>query len=298
MLPDSRLTAVRAAFERCQRRFPTIRLTVESFVARVEEILSPDPQPESNQWLETFTALRHEDLFLALACALGDRVAWEYFVDEYLSVLKGFAARAARGGVEADDLVQDLLAGLMPSGDAGKPSRLASYNGTGSLAGWLRVIVAHAAIDRLRRASRQVSLESLEEEGTEIPAPSGAAVENADLRLDARWGQIVSKLLEEEIGRLPARDRLILALYHLRGVRLEALGRHFGVHEATASRWLSDARGRIRKNVERELRRRGVPSRELHAVWRQASEAGLAPLQKALSAEEWVQEESSGSSIG
>jgi RNA polymerase sigma-70 factor (ECF subfamily) len=298
MLPDSRLTAVRAAFERCQRRFPTIRLTLESFAARVEEVLAPDQHPGADSWLEAFAALRHEDLFLALACVLEDRVAWEYFVDEYLSVLKGFAARAARGGVEADDLVQDLLASLMSSSDAEKPSRLAGYNGTGSLAAWLRVIVAHAAIDRLRRANRQVSLESLEETGTEVPAPSGAAVENADLRLDARWGPVVSKLLEEEIVRLPARDRLILALYHLRGVRLEAIGRHFGVHESTASRWLADARGRIRKNVERELRRRGVPSRELHSVWRQASEAGLAPLQEALSAEEWVQGESPESSIG
>src|SRR5262245_8934487 len=111
MLPDSRLTAVRGAFERCQRRFPTIRLTLESFGARIEEILASDHRPESNEWLEAFTALRHEDLFLALACVLGDRVAWEYFVDEYLGALKGFAARAARGGVEADDLVQDLLAG-------------------------------------------------------------------------------------------------------------------------------------------------------------------------------------------
>jgi len=282
MIPGPALPDVRAAFERCQHRYPTVQLTFEAFLARVSEIVGGE-QTESGR-RQAFSRLNHEELFLALACSLGDGIAWEHFVDDYLPLVRRFAERACRASAEAEDLAQDLVAALIPPAAPGKPSRLAGYNGGGSLGAWLRVTVARAAIDRFRRDRRQISLEVMEEQGSELPAPSAdSARERAGEPLDAHWGPVLSKLLEEELRLLPARDRLILALYYLRGVRLEAIGRQFGVHEATASRWIEAARKRVRKRVEAALRRRhGLRARDLQSLWRQVSDKDLRALEKAL----------------
>lgn len=234
--------------------------------------------------------LHHEDLFLALACAGGDRVAWEHFADEYLALLRRFAAGACRDFEASEDLAQEIVAVLL--GEAGTAAgslhqcaqsepganpvtkgKLLSYNGRGSLAGWLRAAVSHAAIDRFRRARKQVSLDELVERGRlprfQNPGPMGAGEE----RLDARWGPVLAEALNEEILRLGARDRLLLSLYHLQGVPLKVIGRHFGVHEATASRWLERVRKGIRKRVESKLRKaHRLSARDLGSLWRWISE--------------------------
>ena len=56
--------------------------------------------------------LHHQDLFLALACALGDRIAWEFFADEFMPLLKRFAGQACRGSDVAQDLAQEMISSL------------------------------------------------------------------------------------------------------------------------------------------------------------------------------------------
>src|SRR6266536_3381166 len=173
MIPAGVLPEIRQVFERCQRSYPTIQLDLDVFVGHVEQIMDRIPgaegtaslQVDSNAWLVGFSRLHHEDLFLALACSRGDRIAWEYFADDYLPLVQTFALRVCRGGNAGEDLAQGLMANLLPT--PGREARLASYNGRGSLAGWLRVAVAHAAIDHFRRSRRQVSLDELEEQGRE-----------------------------------------------------------------------------------------------------------------------------------
>jgi hypothetical protein len=59
-------------------------------------------------------------------------------------------------------------------------------------------------------------------------------------------------------------------------VPLKIIGRQFGVHEATASRWLERLRSGLRKRVERELRRRhGLSVRDLASIWPWACESDL-----------------------
>jgi RNA polymerase sigma-70 factor, ECF subfamily len=284
MIPGQALTDVRAAFERCQQRYPTIRLALEAFMARVETAvadLTGGDAPEIRTWLQGFAQLHHEDLFLASACAAGDRIAWEYFADEYLPLLRRFAGRACRPG-EAEDLAQDLVTTLMSGAEAGRESRLTGYNGRGSLASWLRVTVARAAVDRFRKTRREVSLDDVQESGPARVEPRAPA-EPVEDRLDARWGPVLSHLLEVELRSLGPRERLLLVLYYVRAVPLKAIGRHFAVHEATASRWLEDVRRGIRKRIERELRRKhGLRPRELEGLWRRVGDRELAPLEKAL----------------
>jgi len=309
MLPFETLQEAREVFERCQRRYPTISLSFAPFCARLDEIAraghrehssapaggveagSPEACPAC---LSLFRQLHHEDLFLALACAWGDRVAWECFADDYLALLQSFAARACKNFDASEDLAQEIVAVLLGGsitavGDAGQEGqgdnaralqessasqgKLASYNGRGSLAGWLRASVSHAAIDRFRRNRKQVSFDELVEQGRSPDLRASISAAEAEERLDARWGPTLAQALEQEISRLSARDRLLLSLYHVQGISLKAIGLQFGVHEATASRWLERLRRGVRKRVERQLRRaHGLTARDLRSLWHWVSE--------------------------
>jgi len=254
------------AFERCQRRFPTVRISLEVFEARIHQILSSELQSAA-----AFEKIHHEDLYLAIACSHDERVAWEYFADDYVPVLRRFALQACGNPGDAEDLTQEITTKLMK-----EKARLAGYNGRGSLAGWLRVAVSHAAIDRFRRAKRITSLEELEETGAAVALESPAKDQDGE-SLDSRWGPVVTGMAEETLRALPARDRLLLSLYYLQGVSLKEIGRQFAIHEATASRWLERMRRDIRKQIERGLRKKHrLSSGEISSLWRWVSPSSLA----------------------
>lgn len=275
MLATAAIEEVKKAFVQCLHRYPTIQLAFEDYLSHVEDIVagrlglsSPDLQ-ECREWLACFARLHSVDVFLALACSRGDRIAWEYFADDYLPLLQRFAVQACRSFNENEDLAQEIIARLMEGKE-----KLAGYNGSASLAGWLRVALSNTAIDRFRRARRQVPLDSVEEGQQGAAAPvSGQFGHDSEERLDARWGPVLSQILTEEIGRLSPRDRLLLNLYYLQEVPLKIIGRQFHVHEATVSRWLQNLRRGIRKRIEKELHRRhGLRPREIQSLWHWVSE--------------------------
>jgi RNA polymerase sigma-70 factor, ECF subfamily len=253
------------AFEKCRKRYPAVDLPFEDFLAR----LTASPVP--------WDQLHLEDLFLAIACGNGNRIAWEHFLDEYHSLLRQWAGQACRQYQVSEDIAQDMLAMLLE--DRGK---LASYDGRGRLSSWLRVIVSRAAIDRFRRTRRDVSLEEKADQGQEW-AIAQPPPEDDDQAIDARWGPVLAASLEAELKSIPAQDRLMLGLYYLHGVPLKKIAQRLGVHEATASRWLDGIRNRLRKAVEKQLRRRhGLRPSEIASLWRRAAEEDRLSLKEIL----------------
>ena len=255
---------LRPIFERCQRRYPTIDLPFEEFAAHLTQVLASEASRMAGEAQDLLDRLHHEDLFLALACSRGNRIAWEHFIDDYLPRIQRYAGQACGRVADGEDLAQEIVAGLMADRE-----RLSGYNGRGSLAGWLRVSVSHAAIDRFRRDRRQVSLDEAQEGGkelrTSIPPAGPVSMEN----LDALWGPVLLSILSEQLNALSSRDRLLLSLYYFHDVPLKLIGRHFGVHEATASRWLDAVRRALRKGVESQMKRRhGLRPRELESILR------------------------------
>jgi RNA polymerase sigma-70 factor len=260
------------AFERCLRRYPGVQISYEEFQARIDEILSRELSlSDERSRRRAFALIPHEDLFLAMACSRQDRVAWEYFADDYMPLLRKFSAQACSNSGEGEDLAQEITAKMLK-----ESNRLARYNGRGSLAGWLRVAVSHAAVDRFRRTRKQVSLEDLPQNSTPIDLIDPGK-RDEDETLDARWGPVISNAASESISKLAARDRLVLGLYYLRGVSLKAIGRQFGMHEATVSRRLDKLRRNIRKKVEIELRKKHwMSAGEIRSLWKHISISSVA----------------------
>jgi RNA polymerase sigma-70 factor, ECF subfamily len=289
MIASEALSEVRAAFERAQRRYPTIDLPLEVFLARVDEIVASnwpsEGAPERGPWLAAFASLHHSDLFLVLACASGNRIAWEYFADDYLADLRRWAAQAAKSMDRGEELAQELVTQLLGESAAvvtgpglQGTGRLSGYSGRGSLGAWLRVSVSRAAIDRFRQIRREVPLEDA---GPQVENLSGQA--DPALGLNGRWISVLSNALAGEVARLSDRDRLLLSLYYLKGVPLRVIGVQFGAHEATVSRWLDRIRESLRKGVERELKRRhGLRPRDIEPLWKKAAEEGAFSLETML----------------
>ncbi|HYK91601.1 MAG TPA: RNA polymerase sigma factor [Acidobacteriota bacterium] len=284
MIPTAAIVDVKRAFEQCQRRYPTIQLPFEDYLAHAEGIIAgllgvpPEGMPNCGTWQVAFAQLHQEDLFLALACARGDRIAWEYFADDYLPMIQRWALHACRSLNEGEDLAQEVVTRLMAD-----KNKLAGYNGRASLSGWLRVAISNAAIDRFRRTKRNIPLDEVEESQDGVGSITKQGTQPVEDGGDARWGPVLSKVLAEEIRRLPPRDRLVLGLYYLQAVPLKAIARQFKVHEATASRWLDGLRKGIRRRIEKELRgRHGLSPREIQSLWHWISEEEQFSIQEAL----------------
>jgi RNA polymerase sigma-70 factor, ECF subfamily len=271
---------VRETFERCLQRYPTVQLSFEDFRIRIDAILSHEMSlPDEKSRMEAFARIHHEDLFLAIACSRQDRIAWEYFADDYRSLLKQFSVQACGNSSDGEDLAQEIITKMLK-----EKNRLAGYNGRGSLAGWLRAAVSHAAVDRFRRMRRQVSLDDPTNNAS-LEDLADPEIPDEEENLDARWGPIVSNIVNNKIAELSARDRLLLGLYYLRGISLKIIGKQFGIHEATASRWLDGLRRDIRKQVESELRKKhGLRTGEIQSLWKQVSIPSVAgPIAEAIS---------------
>ena len=138
------------------------------------------------------------DSELIVRAGAGDRAAWAALVDRYLASIVAYAWYMLGDRGEAEDIAQETFIRFM--------GKVASWDGEGaaSLKTWLYRVAINLCIDR-RRKVMPIPVESLPE------TPTGGAGE-VDGRYDrARW-------VAEAVGRLPERQRAVLALVYYQGM--------------------------------------------------------------------------------
>lgn len=201
-------------------------------------------------------ALKIEDLLLARACAAGNERAWEIFLDRYREMLYRAAYSIAREESAGRELADSLYADLYGMAENGvRRSRLDSFMGRGSLAGWLRTVLAQRHVDGYRRRRHEESLEEQELErlpGAAAPDPAPAAPQQ--LRLLAR---AVSAVL----SAMDAEERFLITSYYLDRRALWQIAKLLAVHESTISRRLDRLTGKLRKKLLNELQSLGLSHR-------------------------------------
>jgi RNA polymerase sigma-70 factor (ECF subfamily) len=198
-------------------------------------------------------SLHVDELALARACAAGCEHAWEVFLTRYRETLYGAAYAITRQDALGRELADSLYGDLYGTAehDGARRSRLESYSGRGSLAGWLRSVLAQRFVDHHRKTARQVSLE--ENEAAEQLAAAEAAPAPDLVQLKA-----VSGALHRVLANLEAEDRLLLASYYVDSRTLAQIGRLLGVHESTVSRRLAQLVKALRKDLLKQLERGGM----------------------------------------
>jgi len=232
-------------------------LSLQDFVLILQEVSGRYLLPHASQAeaVELYRSLRLEDLALARACARGNELAWECFLNQYRQKLYLAAAAIAKEESAARELADGLYADLfgMRQGEGGgRISKLASYTGRGSLEGWLRTVLAQEYVNRYRSQRRLVSFDERSEAGEQFAATC-AAVTSVDTRLE--------KAIDEALDEVPAEERLLLASWYLDGRTLAEIARMLGVHESTISRRIDRTTTSLRKRILRGLRDRGMDAR-------------------------------------
>ena len=227
--------ALEAAFERGRSAWPGVDLSLDDFAAFVEE--------------RGASVELHEDVYLACACLKGDtaaRIALER------SVLADVPRAVHRVSTE-DDFVKDVAADLrlaLLDGEAGKPALLTRYQGRGPLRSFVMVLAMRRATDRKRR-QREIVTEASDFAALEADADRrivGAAMRDLE--------QAFLDALKSKLSSLSARERTILRLHVVDGVPAEKIGRMYGVHRATATRWIVQAKQAVFDETREELQRR------------------------------------------
>jgi RNA polymerase sigma-70 factor (ECF subfamily) len=272
-------------------------LTFENLLARIKAavnkyVLRDDPQAVAESIADFIDKLQADDLCLIVACERGDQKAWNDLVERF-SVTVRSAARSASSNEEgAEDLAQSIWAELygLRVNEAGKPaSKLAYYSGRGSLAGWLRAVVAQLAVDQHRKQSRLVQTEEdadfdriIQQNKDESNWSGHGGVVDPELEVSTKLaGAQMQKALASSIKQLSAEDRLLVKLYYFEGLKLHEAGALLGVHEATASRRLTRIYSDLRQRVEGILMESGWTGPETKRAFSEVAlhlEADIEPM--------------------
>jgi RNA polymerase sigma-70 factor, ECF subfamily len=265
---------------------PRIRATVGKYVLR------DDPQAAPEVVKDFIDKLQADDLCLIVACEQGDQKAWSDLVERFSATVRSAARSASSNEEGAEDLGQSIWAelhGLRVRDDGTPKGKLAYYSGRGSLAGWLRAVVAQLAVDQHRKQSRLVQTEEdadfdrIIQNGQEENTWSGhGGAVNPELEISKKLaGAEMQKALATSIKQLSAEDRLLVKLYYFDGLRLREAGAVLGVHEATASRRLTRVHAELRQQVEGILADQGWTKPETAQAFSEVAlhlEADIEPL--------------------
>ena len=240
-------------------------VSVTSLAQRIKatlqkHILRDEPDASAAVIQEFADKLQADDLCLIVACEQGNQKAWDDLVERFSTTVRSAARGASSNEEAAEDLAQSIWAELhgLRRGVDGQPiGKLAYYSGRGSLAGWLRAVVAQLAVDQHRKQARLVQTEEdadfdrMVQSSTQPDWSGRDPVVNPEDETSRKLAATEVQLaLSNAVQDLAAEDRLLVKLYYFDGLRLKEAGAVLGVHEATASRRLTRVHAELRRQVE------------------------------------------------
>jgi RNA polymerase sigma-70 factor (ECF subfamily) len=238
---------------------PRVAAAVEKYLLR------DNPNTAAAEINKFIDEMQADDLCLIIACERGDESAWNDLVERFTTIVRSAARSASANEDAAEDLAQSIWAelyGLRVRDDGQRASKLAYYSGRGSLAGWLRAVVAQLSVDTYRKQSKLVQTEedadfdrlARDARVSETQSFAVSGVSNPEQSLSNRFAESdLQEALSKAIAELAAEDRLLVKLYYFDNLRLREAGAVLGVHEATASRRLTRIHTDLRKRVSQIL---------------------------------------------
>ncbi len=185
------------------------------------------------------------DLVLAAACAAQEPSAHAAFDQVLVEVDAAGAATNATKDLVAE--VKQLLRMQLLVPKDGKPPGIEGYRGKGPLRGWVRITATRELIRHKKKRARDVPIDkSLDRLLTSVVDPALAAMK-------AEYRAEFAAALREAIEDLSAEDRTLLRQQIVDDMSIDAVGAAYGVHRATAARWLTRARAALVAATHRRL---------------------------------------------
>ncbi|HLL23328.1 MAG TPA: sigma-70 family RNA polymerase sigma factor, partial [Kofleriaceae bacterium] len=153
------------------------------------------------------------------------------------------ALRKVTNEAEVADVLQAVRIKFLV-GDDGRP-RIAEYDGASALASWLRVAAVRMAISAYRKHAREAPHE-------EVDVPAASTSPELEL-LQRTYGSAFRDAFRTAFLALEPRERTLLRQQVLDQLGIDRLALLYGVHRATAARWVAQARQRLIDGVRGEL---------------------------------------------
>lgn len=226
--------ALRSLHARGREAWPDVELDATTFLSLAVRRLGDGP----------FDDVRAEELYLAIACATGVERAIATLERHYLCQLVPALVRSGQSVATAADVVQGLRVRFLV-GEAGRAPRIAEYDGRGSLATWLRVAAVRTAISAHRKHRREISID-------EVDLVAAAHSPELDL-LKRRFGVEFELAFRGTFESLTPRERTLLRYQVIDRLGIDRIAAIYGVHRATAARWIAHAREALLDGVRRML---------------------------------------------
>jgi RNA polymerase sigma-70 factor, ECF subfamily len=233
---------VRNAWREGQRAWPGIALAEADFAAHLASL----PVDEAT------LADRGPDLFIAAACARRDQQAIVRFDAQYLMPIEHYVARLRLSPDRLAELRQQLRMNVL----LGPEPAIARYRGSGPLHAWVRVVAVRAAVD-LTRADLDPRAAGDAEAMDRLIAPE---LGPEGQTIVTRYRDQVQAALREALSTMSDQDKTLLRLHFLDGASVIAIGRIYGVHRATVTRWLVTLRRNLLERVRASLTLPGTPT--------------------------------------
>jgi RNA polymerase sigma-70 factor, ECF subfamily len=221
---------------------------LETIGARDNYGLDSEKQADERQRETFWRGLHLEELAIARGCALGRESAWRRFLAQYREQLTRAAIEMTGSAALGEELVSAIYSELfgLTERDGKRCSPLLRYSGRGSLMGWLRAVLAQRRVDQYRKIGRETELGEIE--------PAARVSEQIE---PEKLGDL-RVALKMTLSEASAEERFLLSAYYLDQHTLHEMSRVLRVHEATISRKLKRATERLRKQLLRTLKARGL----------------------------------------
>ena len=230
--------------ETARATWPSIALENGLFLSHLADKVRSAASP-----LPALRALQSTDLYLACACARGDRRALEVFEARYLPRLQPALAHLELGATQIDEAKQRVREHVLVAQQDGAPPLIAQYSGRGKLEAWLKVVAIRAVMQVFRRKNVEVATD---EEAMEILLPP---TDNPELRyLKDVYREEFKLAFKQALEALPPRELNVLRHHYSGGLTTTEIAGLYHVHQVTISRWLERARQALLAETQRLLR--------------------------------------------
>jgi RNA polymerase sigma-70 factor (ECF subfamily) len=249
-----------AALAEARAAWPEVVVADAQFFGHVARHLGKDDP------LASLRTLRAVDLYLALACSIGDARAVELFNRQYQPQLDRAIRKMQTRGSQPEDLKQIVLSKMLID-DRGRGPCIAAYSGQGELRSWVRVTAVRTLIDLVRAGDDHAHERLLDEAGLDTMRAPEASPELEYLK--RRYRVDFAAAVEAASQKLSVQQRNLLRYQLLDGLTLDAMATICRVHRVTVARWLAEAREQLAEETRRHLSARlGASEAELESITR------------------------------
>ena len=221
-----------------RKTWPAVDLDPDVFASHLRERVDPDAEVE---------AVDLDGLFLACAAGHGAASAIEAIEKKYFGDVRRAIYKLGAHGAHADEIEQRLRDKLFVAEGDAKP-KILTYNGRGELGRWLRVVATREALAIVRKGKR----ETLTDDDALIDAVTPSRDHELDY-LKSHYRKEFKAAFHHALEELEPRQRTILRYQLVDGLNIDEIGAVYGVHRATAARWVEKIRTTLLKRTRNRL---------------------------------------------